>query len=188
MKLSVHTICLTGLLTAVIAVLSLLTIPTPWGVPFTLQTFAVALAGYTLGARFGCLATALYILLGVCGLPVFSGMKSGPGVLAGPTGGYLWGFLFLALFCGLGMHIGTGIKGKKRMLFPILLGILGLALCHIPGIIQYRLVSGLPSFANAALLASVPYLPKDILSVAGALLAASAVRRVLPFYSVKRLI
>lgn len=189
MKLSVHTICLTGLLTAVIAVLSLLTIPTPWGVPFTLQTFAVALAGYTLGPRFGCLATALYILLGVCGLPIFSGMKAGPGVLAGPTGGYLWGFLFLALLCGLGIQISAGLKGKKRMLPPILLGILGLALCHIPGIIQFQLVSGAQSFAGAALLASVPYLPKDILSVIGALPVASAVRIALGHrQSVKRLI
>lgn len=181
MKLSVRDLCLTGLFAAVIAVLSLFSIPTPWGMPFTLQTFAVALAGYVLGARCGCLATLLYILLGVCGLPVFSGLRSGPGVLAGPTGGYLFGFFSLALFCGLGMYAGDHFGGKNRIILPMLSGVLGLVLCHIPGIIQFRFVmNGMGSsysFAGAALVASIPYLPKDIFSVAIACLAAMAVRR-----------
>lgn len=187
MKLSVRALCLTGLFAAVIAVLSLFSIPTPWGMPFTLQTFAVALAGYVLGARCGCLATLLYILLGVCGLPIFSGMHAGISVLAGPTGGYLFGFFALALLCGLGMYVSGRIGGKKRIIPAILLGILGLVLCHIPGIIQFRFVmNGMGStysFAGAALVASIPYLPKDILSVAGACLAAMAVRRSLSLVS-----
>ncbi|MCM1282287.1 MAG: biotin transporter BioY [Muribaculaceae bacterium] len=183
MKLSIRAICLTGLFAAVISVLSILTIPTPWGVPFTLQTFAVALAGYVLGARCGTIATALYVLLGFCGVPVYAGMKAGPAVLFGPTGGYLYGFLFMALLCGMGMSAEGTVRGKRMRL--VILSLLGLIVCHTPGIIQFRLVMNHMSGENvytlfsAAMVASVPYLFKDILSVAGAWLVALAVRRAL---------
>ena len=97
--LSVPEIAMTGMFTAVLAVLSILQIPMPSGVPITLQTFAVALCGYVLGARKGLLSVALYLLIGFMGLPVFTGMTSGIGKLFGFTGGFLYGFLFLVFFC-----------------------------------------------------------------------------------------
>ncbi|MCM1106660.1 MAG: biotin transporter BioY [Blautia sp.] len=188
MKLSIRAICLIGLFAAVISVLSILTVPTPWGVPFTLQTFAVALAAYVLGAKCGTLATALYVLLGFCGLPVYAGMKAGPAVLFGPTGGYLYGFLFMALLCGMGMPTEGTLKGKRMRL--VFLSLLGLIVCHTFGIIQFRFVMNHMSGENvytlfsAAMVASVPYLLKDILSVAGAWLVALAVRRALKSTSI----
>ncbi|MGI6071133.1 MAG: biotin transporter BioY, partial [Blautia sp.] len=94
-----------GLFAAILAVLSVIQIPMPSGVPVTLQTFAVALCGCVLGRKWGFTATLLYVLIGTVGLPVFSGMKGGIGVLAGPTGGFLFGFLALAPLCGLGMEL-----------------------------------------------------------------------------------
>ena len=77
------TITTIGMFTAVLAVLSILQIPMPSGVPITLQTFAVALCGYVLGRKNGTLCVLLYLLLGFAGVPVFTGMTAGIGKLVG---------------------------------------------------------------------------------------------------------
>jgi len=159
----------TAMLTAVLAVLSILQIPTPTGVPFTLQTFAVALCGYVLGAKLGSICIALYLLLGFIGLPVFTGMTGGIGKLFGFTGGFLYGFLFLAFFCGIGIQSHKKIKS-------ILFGILGLVFCHIFGALHYAIIAKC-AIIQAFLLVSAPYLLKDILSVAGAYISASVLRK-----------
>ena len=153
-----------ALFTAITVVLSQTAIPTPFGVPLTLQTFAVALCGYTLGVKWGVASIAAYILLGVFGVPVFSGFRGGAQVLFGATGGFIFGFLFLAALCGT-----AGIIKNKYI--KILPGLAGLAVCHILGSAQYALVyktGFIPSF----LLVSAPYLIKDIVSVALAFFAA----------------
>ncbi len=105
MKISTRTIVTVGMFTAVLSVLSILTIPMPTGVPVTLQTFAVALCGYVLGAKRGTASAALYLLIGTVGVPVFAGMTGGPSWLVSYSGGFLWGFLFLAALCGLGVGV-----------------------------------------------------------------------------------
>ena len=92
-----------AMFTAVLSVLSVLQIPMPSGVPLTLQTFAVALCGAVLGAWSGPASVALYVAVGAVGIPVFAGMKGGIAVLVGPTGGFLFGFLFLAWLTGAGV-------------------------------------------------------------------------------------
>jgi biotin transport system substrate-specific component len=69
-------------------------------VPISLTNLVIYFAAYLLGARAGTLSCAIYLLLGFAGLPVFSGFTGGAAKLAGPTGGYLVGFIFLALICG----------------------------------------------------------------------------------------
>lgn len=64
------------------------------GVSFTMQTFGVFLTLGLLGGKYGTISIGIYLLLGSIGIPVFSAFQSGLGVLLGPTGGYLWGFLF----------------------------------------------------------------------------------------------
>ena len=85
----------TALFTVLLAVCAWITVPLT--VPFTLQTFGVFAALGTLGGRRGTYAVAAYLLLGLAGLPVFSGFRGGPGVLLGTTGGYILGFLASAL-------------------------------------------------------------------------------------------
>lgn len=75
-------------------------------VPMTLQTLAVTGAGLALGMRRGGAAVASYIALGAAGMPVFAGGKFGLLALAGPTGGYIFGFLIAALFCGFAADRG----------------------------------------------------------------------------------
>ena len=176
MKLNVRTICMIALLTAVTSVLSIMQIPTPWGVPFTLQTAAMALSGYLLGEKYGTVSTILYVLLGTIGVPVFAGMSAGPGVLFGATGGYIFGFIFMTLLCGIGRaHMKKGAAG---VVWLVVFSALGLAACHILGIIQFKFVAKM-TWANAALVGSVPYLLKDIASMIGAYIVAVAIRQAL---------
>ena len=125
-----------ALFAALTAVLSQISIPLPSGVPLTLQTFAVAAAGFFLGWKSGLFAVAVYIALGACGVPVFAGFTGGAYKLVALTGGFVWGFLAL----------------------------LGLAVCHMIGVGQFALVTGNPLGASA-LAVSVPYIAKDVLSV-----------------------
>ena len=100
---------------AFIAVCAILPgIPTPSGVPITLQTFAVILAGLVLGARRGGLATLLYVVLGLAGLPIFSGGVGGVAVLAGPSVGYLLAFPFAAALAGV--FAGVALRGADRLM------------------------------------------------------------------------
>lgn len=165
-KSKVQKTVMVGVFAALLAVLSLVSIPLPSGVPVTLQTFAVALCGYVLGPRLGALSVGVYLALGAVGLPVFAGFSGGVGVFAGMTGGYLWGFLFLALLCGLGAR-------RDKAGPAVLLGLLGLAACHLCGTVQFAAVTG-TSPVQSFLLASAPYLLKDALSVGAAYLSARA--------------
>ena len=136
-KSTVQKTVMTGVMAAVLAVLSQISIPLPGGVPLTLQTFAVALCGYLLGPALGSAAAAVYLALGASGLPAFAGFSGGIGCFLGPTGGFLWGFLPFALLCGL------GIKSEKKPL-ALALGAVGLASCHLAGVLQFAAVMNPP--------------------------------------------
>lgn len=171
---NVRGMVLCGLFAAIIAVFTLITIPLPSGVPITLQTFAVALCGYTLGCGKGTVATAVYVALGAVGLPVFSGMKGGISVLAGPTGGYIYGFIGMTALCGVGAFLFLRLTKRNGAVMKVcgtvaavVCGLAGLAVCHACGTIQFAALTG-RTFTEAALVASVPYLAKDVISVAGA--------------------
>ena len=159
---------------AVIAVCAQITIPMPSGVSFTLQTFAVALCGYLLGATYAAAALLVYLLLGAAGAPVFSAFQGGFHVLAGKTGGYLWGFLPMAALCGLA-HFGKG-----RVL-PYLWGLPGLMMCHLCGTLQNMFLAG-GGFWALLMVYSVPYLLKDVLGLVAAALLAQRLRPALQRY------
>ena len=163
-----RTAALTGMFVAVVAVCSQITIPLPSGVPLTLQTAAVALCGYILGAPCAAAAMAAYMILGSIGVPVFSGFGAGFGVLLGRTGGFIFGFVPMAAICGLA-------SGRRHFASRAAIGIAGLCVCHIAGAAQYAILTGTGFFASA-LLVSVPYLIKDVASTVLACVAADRVR------------
>jgi biotin transport system substrate-specific component len=101
-RLSTRELCYIGIFTAIIAVCAQVVIPQPGGVPFTLQAWAVSLAGLILGPRNGALAALIYVLLGAVGVPVFAGFSGGFGVIMRPTGGFILSFPVVALLAGLG--------------------------------------------------------------------------------------
>lgn len=81
-----------SLLSSLTAVCAWISVPVP-PLAFTLQTFAVLLTLGILGGKWGTVSILIYLLLGMVGLPVFSGFQTGATALPGPTGGFLWGFL-----------------------------------------------------------------------------------------------
>ena len=94
-------LALCGLFAALMAICSFITIPlgfTP--VPVNLGTLGVFLAGGILGRKYGTISIAVYVLLGAVGVPVFAGLRGGLGVLAGPTGGYIIGYIVAAFLAG----------------------------------------------------------------------------------------
>ncbi len=167
MKRSALKISVTALSACLICVCSWIAVPIG-GVPMTLQTFGVAFCGYLLGARLGVCATAVYLMLGAIGLPVFAGFGGSLAFFVGPTGGFLVGFLLLALFCG--------IASKRKRIFVELLFVLsGLISCHLLGVFWFGYVSTV-SPAQAFLLTSLPYILKDVISV---LMARLLVRKLI---------
>ena len=176
-KISVRAICFTAMFAAIISALSILEIPTPWGVPFTLQTFAIALCGYVLGKKYGTIATGFYASLGASGVAVYGGRSAGFGVLCGPRGGFIIRLIFVALFCGLA-YDSFGKKNAVGIILSIVFSLVGLAFCHGFGIVQLKNYYEM-TWAAAAMAGTVPYLLKDIISMAVAFALAVAVRKAL---------
>lgn len=123
---------------AVIAVFAQFTIPLPI-VPLTLQTFIVGLTATILGRKVGSLAVIIYLVLGAIGLPVYAGGSAGVGVLFGPSGGYLWGFVLCAFL------IGTIIQINPKSFVTVLVAnVLGFATTLIVGSIWLKFATGMP--------------------------------------------
>jgi len=101
-KLNIRGLCQMGVFTALTAVCAQIAIPLPGGVPFTLQSWAIALAGLMLGPKNGAMSALAYVLLGLAGAPVFAQLTGGLGVLLRPTGGFILSFPFMAFLSGLG--------------------------------------------------------------------------------------
>lgn len=160
-----------GVFAATISVCALISIQTPWGVPFTLHTFAVALAAYSMGKWKGSMATLIWVLVGLVGVPVFSGFTAGFAKLAGPTGGYIWSFILMTFLCG--MHLN---KHKKWL--TILWSIAGLVVCYICGMLQFMLVMHM-GFVEAFLMTIAPYIVKDVISLFAAYALSIPIRKAL---------
>lgn len=149
------------------------------GVPLTLQVFAVALLAFLFDGRTAAGATALYVLMGALGLPVFSNFRSGAAVLVGPTGGYLIGFVLAAAVIGFLSNRAHGAirSGKAAVAVAIMLGagLVGLLVIHTAGVIGLMTAMGVTP-AKASTITSV-FLPFDALKIIVAALVAVAVLR-----------
>ena len=132
-KLTTADIAVVALSAALIAVCSWISVPT--AVPFTLQTFAVFLTAGLFGLKRSSLSVLIYILLAAVGIPVLAGMKGGFDKLAGATGGYILGFLFIALIVGF-----VSDRTNRRALPLALAMLLGLTVCYAFGTAWFMLV------------------------------------------------
>ena len=147
---------LIALMTAVTCVLGPLSIPLPFSpVPISLTNFAIFLAIFVLGMKSGTISFIIYLLLGAIGVPVFSSFRGGLQVLAGPTGGYLIGFIFLALI------MGFALDHFDRKLVPTIIGmIIGMAVCYAFGTVWLAKLLSL-SFKEGLMMGVIPYLAGD---------------------------
>ena len=148
----------------------------PAAVPFTLQTFGVFIAVGVLGGKRGSLSVLVFILLGAIGIPVFANFSGGIGVLAGPTGGYIIGFLFSALL----MWAMEKLPGKKSVM-QIVSMIAGLIVCYAFGtvwfVIVYGRMNGPIGFTAALASCVVPFIIPDIIKIALAYVLSRKLRK-----------
>lgn len=155
-----------GIFAVLIAICSWISIPTM--VPFTLQTFGVFLAVGVLGGRRGSLAVLVFVLLGVIGIPVFSGFTGGIGILLNNTGGYIIGFIFSALLMW-GME---KILGRKTWALALSM-VLGLAVCYAFGTVWFMVVyarnAGAVGVATVMSWCVIPFVIPDLIKIIFAL-------------------
>ena len=142
-------------------------------VPVTLSSFFVLLAGVILGSGWGTASVGIYLLLGALGLPVFT-TGGGLALFAGPTGGYLLGFLPAAFLAGFIRE-----KGKPSAATTIAALITGTIIIYLAGIPVIKLVLDL-SWHRALAIGLYPFLPGDGLKIAAGAAVYSVVRRIRP--------
>jgi len=154
------------------------------GVPVTIQTAVVTLAGLVLGAGRGAAAMGLYVLVGLAGLPIFSAFRGGLGVLAGGSAGYILSFPLAAAVIGLlaQLVLQRNLRRRGLWLFAATFG--GLLATHVLGICG-MMVNGQLALP-AALAADLPFLPGDIAKNLLAVLVALSVHRAFPDMLVRR--
>ena len=135
-KIKIRDMVLCALFAALIAVGAFIKVPVPF-VPFTLQTFFVSLAGLLLGARYGALSALVYMLLGLCGLPVFT-EGGGIAYLLKPTFGYIIGFVVGAYVTGRIAHGGSSETPRVRRLAAAVFS--GLGVIYLIGVVYFYLI------------------------------------------------
>lgn len=167
-----------GLTIALLAVSAWISIPLG-PVPFTLQTFVVMFAVLTLAPRECFAALGGYLVLGAVGLPLFSSMRGGIGVLMGPTGGFLWGFLLGAAAAILLRHGLQALTGKNSFAIDLAAGLSFILVSYACGWVQLMVVASLDPFA-AFLTAIAPFILIDAVKLVAAVICARAVTRALP--------
>lgn len=163
---------LAPLMTAITVVLGMMPpIPMPFGVPITLQTLGVMLAGLVLGAAGGGLSQVLIILLVAVGAPVLSGGRGGLAVFAGPTAGYLIGWAPAALVTGL--IAGWGRLGLPRAVIAAVVG--GVGVVYLFGIPWTAFSVDIPLLVAAK--GALAFIPLDLVKAVAAALIALPIRR-----------
>ena len=161
-----------ALFTAVTCILGPLSIPLPFSpVPITFTNLAIYFTVYLCGMKKGTISYLLYLMVGFIGVPVFSGFTAGPAKLLGPTGGYLIGFIFLALIAGyftdrFDARIGPFLAGM----------VIGTGVLYLFGTAWLAYQAGM-TFKAALSAGVIPYIPGDLIKMGIAASIAPILRR-----------
>ncbi|MCD8039549.1 MAG: biotin transporter BioY [Lachnospiraceae bacterium] len=170
-KLNTKTLALIGVMTAVTCILGPLSIPLPISpVPISLTNLAIYFSLYVLGMKKGTVSYLIYLLIGFIGLPVFSSFTSGPAKLLGPTGGYLIGFIFMALIGGFVIDR----TGNVPVCFIGL--VIATAVCYMFGTAWLAYQGGMTFYAALAA-GVIPFIPGDLAKIVIAMLAGPQIRK-----------
>lgn len=171
-KFNVKQLALVGLMAAVICVLGPLALNIPVSpVPISLGTLAIYFVVSVLGMKLGILSVVIYILLGLAGVPVFASFTAGAAKLFGPTGGYIIGYIFMALICGIFVD-----KWGNKIVINFLGMILGTAACYFFGSAWLAYQMSL-TFPQALMAGVVPYIPGDLVKLIIAMAIGIQVRK-----------
>ena len=162
-----------ALMVAMNCVSAYIIIPLPFSLsPLALQTLIVNLTGYVLNAKQAFMTMLVYLLVGLAGVPVFTGGSAGPGKLFGPTGGYIIGFLFTAVF--LAYFRGEKYSFKR---YALLGCVIGIPLIYVFGVVQLKLITGM-GWDKAIMTGSLPFIPLDIVKCLAAAVIAGPINRI----------
>jgi biotin transport system substrate-specific component len=164
----VFMLVMTALTAAIFCVVGPVSLPIG-PVPISLMTLVLYISIYAIGYKYAVVACVLYLLLGLAGLPVFSGFAGGFGKLVGPTGGYLIGYVPMMLIGGLFISAMAEKKtSTKRIIVSRFIEALGLiiatAVLYILGTVWFVISTGTPVGA-ALMLCVVPFLPGDLVKI-----------------------
>lgn len=162
-----------ALMVAMNCVSAYIIIPLPFSLsPLALQTMIVNLTGYVLNAKQAFMTMLVYLLVGLAGVPVFTGGSAGPGKLFGPTGGYIIGFLFTAVFLAY-------FKGEKYNFkrYALLGCVIGIPLIYVFGVVQLKLITGM-GWDKAIMTGALPFIPLDIVKCLAAAVIAGPINRI----------
>lgn len=157
-KITTYQMAVTALMAAVMCVLGPLSVPIG-AVPISLTNLVICLTVWLLGPKFGTLSVAIYLALGAVGLPVFSGYGAGLAKLAGPTGGYLIGFLPMAFIGGLFIE-----KSKGQPIISGLGLVLGIAVSYAFGTAWFVFQMGC-ELSHAMAVCVYPFIAFDLAKV-----------------------
>lgn len=160
LKFNTKNLILISFLAALTGILSQIALPLPFTpVPVNLATLGVCLSGVLLGSKNGALSQIVYILLGILGIPVFSNFSSGIGILVGPTGGYILGYVVAAF--AIGLLTKQGLTKMPNYLISMTLGII---LCYILGTIWFMIITK-NTLYQSLIMCVLPFIPGDILKI-----------------------
>lgn len=151
-KSKLQTMIIIALFAAIIGILAQVAIPLPIGVPITGQTLAIGLTATILGARYGTYATVLYITIGAAGIPVYAHLTGGLGILFGPTGGFLIGFIPTAYVIGLYLE-----KTNYTIFHAIIANLIGSLITLLFGTIWFKFSAEL-SWVAAFISSFIPFI------------------------------
>ena len=174
-SIRVKDMVLTALMAAVLCVMS------PWSlnigpVPVSLSLFAIYLTLHLLGWKKGTVAVLLYILIGLVGIPVFSNFTGGPGKLFGPTGGFILGYIPMALLTGLLLDfIYEKTKGIKALILTVIGSFVCTWVLYLLGTLWYMFSAGV-TFLSAMSITVLPFLLIDLLKNILAAVIAPVIR------------
>lgn len=162
-----------ALMVAMNCVSAYIIIPLPFSLsPIALQTLIVNLTGYVLNGKQAFMTMLVYLLVGLAGVPVFTGGSAGPGKLFGPTGGYIIGFLFTAVF--LAYFRGEKYSFKR---YALLGCVIGIPLIYVFGVVQLKLITGM-GWDKAIMTGALPFIPLDIVKCLAAAVIAYPINRI----------
>lgn len=171
-KMSVYRLTTIALMTAILCVLAPLSVPIG-PVPISLATFVLYLFVYIFGAEMSTASVALYLLIGLIGIPVFSGYTAGVARLAGPTGGFLVGYLIVAVVGGLILD-----KIKRNTLMGIVAFLISTILLYALGTVWYMALLG-GTIMHAVMVCTAPFIVVDIIKMVAAAVVGTIIRKLL---------
>jgi biotin transport system substrate-specific component len=171
-KTSIYQLTTCAIMAALMCILGPVSIPIG-PVPISLTTLVIYLSAMLLGAKLSTVSCGIYLLLGLVGLPVFSEFQGGIGKLAGPTGGYIIGFIFTAIICGI---FADKFRDKPVLIFIGM--VLGTIVTYAFGTIWFIIMmQANPAYAMSVCV--IPFIPFDICKMIIALILGSAVYKAL---------